>query len=191
MKTNLLITLIFLLFFSSIILAITETEPNDDITNAQEIDVNQTILGSVDEFDDDYDFFKVWLNSGDLLLAELNGNPGTDFDLRIELYNYTILNSSLTNSYPETASITATESRYYYIEIFASSGSGNYTLTLSQPTVTTSTTTTTTTTTLTHPADLNHDGIIGDFELLDYIKKWAQGLVEDFKLLEAIKIWAG
>jgi len=38
--------------------------------------------------------------------------------------------------------------------------------------------------------DSDCDGTISDFELLDYIDKWAQGLVEDFDLLEAIDNWA-
>jgi len=39
--------------------------------------------------------------------------------------------------------------------------------------------------------DSNCDGTVSDFELLDYIDRWAQGLVEDFDLLEAIDNWAG
>lgn len=34
------------------------------------------------------------------------------------------------------------------------------------------------------------DGIVDDFELLEYIKLWAKGKVNDFDLLEAIKNWA-
>lgn len=34
------------------------------------------------------------------------------------------------------------------------------------------------------------DGIVSDFELLDYINKWIQSLVNDFDLLEAIDNWA-
>jgi hypothetical protein len=41
-----------------------------------------------------------------------------------------------------------------------------------------------------HPADLNNDYVIGDFELLDYIDLWAQGQVGDFDLLDAIDLWA-
>ena len=41
-----------------------------------------------------------------------------------------------------------------------------------------------------HPADINEDRVIGDFELLGYIDKWAQGQVEDFALLETIDLWA-
>ena len=41
-----------------------------------------------------------------------------------------------------------------------------------------------------HPADTNGDHVIGDFELLEYIDKWASGLVEDFDLLDTIDIWA-
>jgi hypothetical protein len=41
-----------------------------------------------------------------------------------------------------------------------------------------------------HPADLNNDYVIGDFELLDYIDLWAQGQVGDFELLDTIDLWA-
>ncbi len=34
------------------------------------------------------------------------------------------------------------------------------------------------------------DGEVSDFELLEYINKWAQELVGDFDLLDAIKNWA-
>jgi len=34
------------------------------------------------------------------------------------------------------------------------------------------------------------DGIVSDFELLDYINLWVQGMVGDFDLLEAIDNWA-
>ena len=40
------------------------------------------------------------------------------------------------------------------------------------------------------PADKNRDGLIDDFELLDYIDKWAQGQVDDFVLLDTIDMWA-
>lgn len=38
--------------------------------------------------------------------------------------------------------------------------------------------------------DEDCDGVVSDFELLDYINKWAQGLVGDFDLLEVIDNWA-
>ena len=41
-----------------------------------------------------------------------------------------------------------------------------------------------------HPADINEDRVIGDFELLGYIDKWAQGQVDDFDLLDCIDLWA-
>ncbi|MCK4828012.1 PASTA domain-containing protein, partial [bacterium] len=41
-----------------------------------------------------------------------------------------------------------------------------------------------------HPADLNNDYVIGDFELLDYIALFAQGQVGDFELLDTIDLWA-
>jgi hypothetical protein len=41
-----------------------------------------------------------------------------------------------------------------------------------------------------HPADTDSDHVIGDFELLDYIDKWAQGQVGDFDLLDCIDMWA-
>jgi len=41
-----------------------------------------------------------------------------------------------------------------------------------------------------HPADIDCDNVIDDFELLDYIDLWAKGLVDDFDLLDAIDLWA-
>jgi PKD repeat protein len=38
--------------------------------------------------------------------------------------------------------------------------------------------------------DTNNDGNVSDFELLDYIDKWATGTVNDFDLLAAIDVWA-
>jgi hypothetical protein len=40
-----------------------------------------------------------------------------------------------------------------------------------------------------HPADTDCDGVIGDFELLDYIDRWVAGEVGDFVLLDAIDLW--
>jgi hypothetical protein len=40
------------------------------------------------------------------------------------------------------------------------------------------------------PCDRNEDGIVGDFELLDHIDRWAQGQVGDFELLDCIDLWA-
>lgn len=34
------------------------------------------------------------------------------------------------------------------------------------------------------------DGLVSDFELLDYISQWVQNKVTDFNLLDAIKNWA-
>ncbi len=41
-----------------------------------------------------------------------------------------------------------------------------------------------------HLADSDYGWIIGDFELLDYIDKWAEGQVGDFDLLDCIDLWA-
>ena len=38
--------------------------------------------------------------------------------------------------------------------------------------------------------DLNCDGEVSDFELLDYVDQWVQGLVNDLDLLAAINNWA-
>ena len=43
---------------------------------------------------------------------------------------------------------------------------------------------------ITHPADTNRDGIISDFELLDYVDLWVEGRVDDFDVLAAIDFWA-
>jgi hypothetical protein len=40
-----------------------------------------------------------------------------------------------------------------------------------------------------HPADVNHDQVVGDFELLDYIDRWVGGQVGDFELLDTIDLW--
>lgn len=63
---------------------------------------------------------------------------------------------------------------------------GNITL----MTTATTTTTTTTTTVPANPADTDGNGIVDDFELLNYIDLWAQGRVGDFDLLNAIDAWA-
>lgn len=69
-------------------------------------------------------------------------------------------------------------------------------LALNKSITTTTTTTTTTSSTTTIPLICTVkgdqppcDGKVSDFELLDYINKWAKGLVPDFDLLEAINIW--
>lgn len=41
-----------------------------------------------------------------------------------------------------------------------------------------------------YTADTDNDGMISDFELLNYINLWVQELVDDFSLLEAIDAWA-
>ncbi len=63
-------------------------------------------------------------------------------------------------------------------------------------TITTTTTSTTSSTTTTIPlscslkGDKDCNGLVDDFELLDYINQWAKGIVGDFDLLEAINNWA-
>ena len=91
-----------------------------------------------------------------------------------------------------TGNITVTASNKYYSNKTATI-SVVTTTTTTTSTTTTSTTTTSTTTTTTLPVckgDANGDGVVDDFELLDYIDKWAKGLVPDFDLLEAIENWA-
>lgn len=41
------------------------------------------------------------------------------------------------------------------------------------------------------PGDANDDGVVDDFELLNYIDQWALGEVRDSDLLTAISIWSG
>lgn len=38
--------------------------------------------------------------------------------------------------------------------------------------------------------DLDCDGKVSDFELLDYVDKWVRNEVSDFDLLKAIDTWA-
>jgi len=39
--------------------------------------------------------------------------------------------------------------------------------------------------------DSDCDGTVTDFELLQYVSRWAQGTIEDFELLDAIDYWSG
>jgi len=72
-----------------------------------------------------------------------------------------------------------------------STTSTSTTSTSTTSTSTTSTSTTSTTIETEVTGDSNGDGIVSDFELLDYINEWVQGSVSDFNLLAAIDNWAG
>ncbi len=84
-----------------------------------------------------------------------------------------------------TITVTVTKTGY-------NDGSASIAVVTTSTTTTTSTATSTTTTATTLPCngDANNDGVVTDFELLNYIDKWTKAQVPDFDLLKAIDNWA-
>lgn len=96
------------------------------------------VTGVVGGLADTDDVYKVYLQAGQRLDASLDGAPGTDHDLYIYGPDATDADvdawvaNSATLSYPESVSLTAAASGYYYVDVFGSGDSGAYSLTWSK-----------------------------------------------------------
>jgi len=99
--------------------------------------------------------------------------------------------STSTTSTSTTSTSTTSTSTTSTTSTSTSSTSTTLTSTTSTTTTSTTTSTTSTTTTVIYlKGDANGDGVVSDFELLDYIDEWADGLVGDPDLLDAVDNWA-
>jgi len=83
---------------------------------------------TIDDTTDEYDFFKIWLDTGDLLSIGMVGPVSTDFDLYLYGPSKTLIDSSIIPGSIEFVSCIATVSGYYYLQVHAFSGSGSYSL---------------------------------------------------------------
>lgn len=93
-------------------------------------------VGDLDAQTDTDDVFAIYLEQGEQLNAQLDGKPGTDFDLYLyKPDTITVGNSAGMLSYSENPNTSvenikfvAPESGIYYIDVYAYAGAGSYTL---------------------------------------------------------------
>jgi len=104
--------------------------------------------GYVDSSDDDY--YKIAVSSGQTVTVTMTPPSGSDFDLYLYDTNQSSADSSSGGGSGETETVegTASDSGYFYIDVFHWTESGNYSMTV---TITGGGSTTTTTTTTTPP----------------------------------------
>ncbi|MDG6220940.1 MAG: PPC domain-containing protein, partial [Candidatus Thermoplasmatota archaeon] len=103
----------------------------DPFPNAEIMSDGEFAMGSMVEGQDD--FYKIWLEPGQVLAVSLAGAPGTDFDIYV--YQSTgfdddhLINSSFNiGTSAENLQIVAWEQAYYVINVYAYEGEGNYRL---------------------------------------------------------------
>lgn len=75
-------------------------------------------------------FYRYWVDSGAYLKLELNGDPGTDFDLYLYSENFEELDYSERYNYPENIRYWISNSGYVYIIVTPWDGSGQYNLSI-------------------------------------------------------------
>ncbi|UCE80684.1 MAG: PKD domain-containing protein [Methanobacteriota archaeon] len=94
---------------------------------------NDVITESLDESDDLSDYFKIYLEAGDVVDVIVAVPYGQDFDLYLYDESYDLRNKSETDNpgtdeYFEEVFLNATYTGWYYIEVYAFSGAGDYLL---------------------------------------------------------------
>ena len=124
--------LVLLLLLSA--LSISDSEPNDNMQEAEEIVLGSEISGTLDSSSDDYDYYNITLNASVDVIAILDGPENADFDLSIFNHNGTKL-AGTTDDWDADESIIflPEETGYYFIGIWAYDGNGSYTLKVDTP----------------------------------------------------------
>jgi PKD repeat protein len=118
----------------------TPIDTDNDATDAIEIFGGDEITNSLNEYSDPYDFYYIYLETGQILTATLRGPINTDFDLYISYpsqsseYNNTCWNyykSSCNYGSLEQVFLRVRYDDWYYLAPSAYMGSGIYYLTIS------------------------------------------------------------
>lgn len=112
-----------------------DATPDDNNSYAEAIEVwnNDVIVETLDDTDDLSDFYKIYLEAGEIIWAFLDVPLDQDFDFYLYDSAYALINSSEVNNpgtdqYYEELCNTVPSSGWYYLEAYAYSGSGSYVL---------------------------------------------------------------
>jgi hypothetical protein len=108
-------------------------DSNNSFVEAIQVRNNDMAWGSLDVLNDVSDFYKIYLEAGDMMEAYLNVPSGQDFDTYLYSPTFELLDSSVidnpgTGQYYEDVYIEASSAGWYYIETNAYSGAGPYLL---------------------------------------------------------------
>ncbi len=127
-----ILTLSFLLICGSI--ATADVEPNDTRETAENINLGQVILGSLDAGSDIHDIHNISLEGNIEIVAILDGPVDADFHLA--LYDSEGLLVAGGNSDPDADEVvvyTPPSNGTYFVDVFANIGGGSYTLEVKKP----------------------------------------------------------
>ena len=100
------------MFLTSSMVVLADTEPNDTFATAETTYDGATETGTLDEYTDSDDYYRIWLDSGYTLTVSMTGT-GDDFDLELYDPNEWEVDYSWSFGSTETVSHTATESCYH------------------------------------------------------------------------------
>lgn len=109
------------------------SDGNNSFSEAIDVRNNDVIVESLDESDDSSDYYKIFLDVGDVVDAFLAVPTNQDFDLYLYDESYDLLSSSEvdnpgTGQYYEEVNVEASSTGWYYIEVYVYSGAGTYVL---------------------------------------------------------------
>ncbi len=119
--------MVMLLSITSIFV-VGDTEPNDSFAEADYTYDGDIISGTLNEFTDEYDYYRMWLTADNTVSITMS-SYADDFDM--ELYDSDMdfsIDESTDWDSNELIIYTVSTSGYYYLEVYAVSGSGSYTL---------------------------------------------------------------
>jgi hypothetical protein len=114
---------------------VSEQEPNDEGSLAQELRSGQTVEGNVQRASDPDDYFKVNVEEGTYLCSNLTGPTGADLDLHAYESSATEANEVAISNYADTSEeqicLVTMKTGYYYLRVLAYDGNGDYELEIS------------------------------------------------------------
>ena len=108
-------------------------DSNNDHTQAVEVANSDVVSGSVSTADDLEDYFKIFVEDGDVLDLYLVMDVGTDIDLYLFDSTMTLVDQSSTDNsvsgvYDEQITIDVATSGWHYLSVYAYSGESDYLL---------------------------------------------------------------
>jgi len=136
MRSRMMAIVVGILTVFASVVAISNTgsatpDDNNDFNQAVEVFNNYVYLESLDDADDLYDFYMIYLETGDDLYVSLDVPTGQDFDLGLysPIQNplvFSDIDNPTEGIYEESVSWTAVSTGYYYILVSVYSGAGDY-----------------------------------------------------------------
>jgi hypothetical protein len=118
-----------------------DVEPNDTTETAENINLGQVILGSLDATSDIHDVHNITLEGNNEIVAILDGPADADFNLAIyDSEGLPLAGAESDWDADEVVAYTPPSNGTYFVEVFANLGSGSYTLEVKIPDVAPNTT---------------------------------------------------